>query len=80
MKSSEALAGSLEDLADPAALHEAGRLHLPSISAPAGWRPHWEFATTVAHTVAWYRAVHEGASALDCCLADLKAFEDGPHA
>ena len=31
--------------------------------------------TTVARTVAWYRAVHEGASPLKCCLADLEAYQ-----
>ena len=39
-----------------------------------GWQPRWPFATTVDRTVAWYRAVHEGASPLECCLADLKAY------
>jgi hypothetical protein len=31
----------------------------------------------VARTVGWYRAVHEGASPLACCLADLKAYAAG---
>ncbi len=25
-----------------------------------GWAPHWDFARTVAETVAWYRASHDG--------------------
>ncbi|UPH91375.1 CDP-glucose 4,6-dehydratase [Synechococcus sp. NB0720_010] len=68
--------GEWQDLSDPAAPHEAGRLHLQIDKAhnQLGWRPRWDFATTVGRTVAWYRAVHEGASALDCCLADLEAY------
>ncbi|MCT0217081.1 CDP-glucose 4,6-dehydratase [Synechococcus sp. CS-1330] len=69
--------GHWQDLSDPDAPHEAGRLHLQIDKAyhQLGWRPRWDFATTVARTVGWYRAVHEGASALDCCLEDLKAFQ-----
>lgn len=69
-------AGSWSDLSDPNAPHEAGRLHLQIDKAhhQLSWRPHWDFAATVARTVAWYRAVHEGASPLACCLADLKAY------
>ena len=37
--------------------------------------------TTVARTVAWYRSVHAGASTLECCLADLEAYQqDSIHA
>jgi CDP-glucose 4,6-dehydratase len=68
--------GSWQDLSDPTAPHEAGRLHLQIDKAhhQLGWRPRWPFATTVERTVAWYRAVHEGASPLECCLADLHAY------
>lgn len=70
--------GDWQDLSDPAAPHEAGRLHLQIDKAhhQLGWQPRWDFATTVARTVGWYRAVHEGANPLECCLADLKAYED----
>ena len=70
--------GSWSDLSDPHAPHEADRLHLQIDKAyhQLGWQPRWDFATTVARTVAWYRAVHEGASPLACCLADLEAFQD----
>ena len=69
--------GDWQDLSDPAAPHEAGRLHLQIDKAhhQLGWRPRWDFATTVARTVGWYRAAHEGSSALDCCLADLEAYQ-----
>ena len=65
---------------DPGAPHEAGQLHLQIDKAhhQLGWQPRWDFATSVARTVGWYRAVHEGASALECCLADLNAYQDNP--
>jgi len=69
--------GSWRDLSDPSAPHEAGRLHLQIDKAhhQLGWQPRWDVATTVARTVAWYRSVHEGASPLECCLADLTCYE-----
>ncbi len=75
--------GNWHDLSDPAAPHEAGRLHLQIDKShhQLSWFPRWDFASTVARTVGWYRAVHEGASAMDCCLADLQAFQqDSSHA
>ena len=70
--------GNWTDLSNPAAPHEAGRLHLQIDKAhhQLGWQPRWDFATTVARTVSWYRAVHVGDSALDCCTADLDAFQE----
>jgi len=64
--------GSWRDGSDPHAPHEAGRLQLQIHKAhhQLGWQPRWDSATTVA----WYRAVHEGASPLACCLADLEAY------
>jgi len=69
--------GSWLDRSNPQAPHEAERLHLQIDKAhhQLGWRPRWPFATTVARTVAWYRAVHEGASPRACCLADLAAYQ-----
>ena len=69
--------GDWQDLSDSAAPHEAGRLHLQIDKAhhQLSWRPRWDFATTISRTVAWYRAVHEGSSALDCCHADLDAYQ-----
>jgi len=71
--------GSWRDGSAPHAPHEAGRLHLQIDKAhhQLGWQPRWDFATTVARTVAWYRAVHEGASPLAFCLADLEAYRGG---
>ena len=70
--------GSWRDFSDPAAPHEAGRLHLQIDKAhhQLGWQPLWPFATTVERTVAWYRAVHEGASPLACCLHDLQSYKE----
>jgi CDP-glucose 4,6-dehydratase len=69
--------GSWSYQGDPQAPHEAGLLHLEISKArqQLGWQPRWDFATTVERTVAWYRAVHQGASALECCLADLASYQ-----
>lgn len=75
--------GQWQDLSDLEAPHEAGRLHLQIDKAhhQLKWRPRWDFSTTVVRTVAWYRAVHEGATTMDCCLADLEAYkQDASHA
>ena len=69
--------GSWSDQSDPNAPHEAGLLQLEISKArqQLGWQPCWDFATTVKHTVAWYRAVHEGASPRECCLSDLACYQ-----
>ena len=69
--------GSWQDLSDPSEPHEAGRLHLQIDKAhhQLGWHPTWPFNKTIERTVAWYRSVHAGASALECCLADLQAYQ-----
>ena len=69
--------GAWQDLSDSNAPHEAGRLHLQIDKAfhQLHWHPRWDFATTVARTVAWYRSLHEGAKALNLCLADLEAYQ-----
>lgn len=73
--------GSWEDQSDPAAPHEAGLLHLVSDLAQQqlGWQPRWNFDTTLERTARWYRLVQEGASPLECCLADLQAYEAAAH-
>jgi CDP-glucose 4,6-dehydratase len=54
--------GRWEDRSDPHAVHEAKLLNLATDKAHhfLHWQPVWNFAETVAHTVAWYRA----------CIAD----------
>jgi len=50
------------DASDPAAAHEASLLSLDIRKARRilGWRPRWNFATTVAKTVEWYSGVAAG--------------------
>ena len=71
--------GAWRDISSHHSPHEAGRLHLQIDKAHhhLGWRPRWSFSTTVARTVAWYRAVNDGASPLACCLADLDYYQTG---
>lgn len=49
--------GRWEDRRDPGAVHEASLLNLATDKAHhlLAWRPVWDFATTVRHTVQWYR-------------------------
>jgi CDP-glucose 4,6-dehydratase len=69
--------GSWEDKRDPKAPHEAKllRLSIEKANARLGWAPRWSFEQTVARTVEWYRAQHEGASrdALEKLLQDQVA-------
>ena len=69
--------GEWLDQSDPTAPHEAKLLHLQIDKAHhwLGWQPRWDFDTTLDRTVSWYRAQHQGASALACCLADLEAYQ-----
>ena len=70
--------GRWEDLSEPGAPHEAGRLHLQIDKAhhQLGWQPRWAFSTTLERTVAWYLAVHEGASPFVCCSQDLQSYQE----
>jgi CDP-glucose 4,6-dehydratase len=70
--------GSWIDQRDPQSPHEAGLLQLESSKARQmlGWQPRWDFSTTVERTVGWYRAVHQGAPALECCLSDLDCYQN----
>ena len=69
--------GEWIDQTDPNAPHEANLLHLQIDKAHhlLGWQPRWDYATTIARTVGWYRAQHTGASAMACCLADLSSYQ-----
>ena len=68
--------GEWLDQSDPTSPHEANLLHLQIDKAhhQLGWKPCWDYDTTLARTVGWYRAVHEGAAPLECCLSDLNAY------
>jgi CDP-glucose 4,6-dehydratase len=69
--------GCWEDRSDPTQVHEANRLHLQIDKAfhSIGWKPKWNFTTTVKRTVEWYQKVHNGADPLDCCMYDIKKYE-----
>lgn len=69
--------GQWIDRSDPNEPHEAGLLHLQIDKShhQLGWKPRWDYETTIERTVSWYRAVYEGSSVLDCCLADLEAYQ-----
>ena len=60
------------------ALHEADRLLLCSDKARGalGWEPHWDFATSVAQSLSWYRAVAAGADARALTRAQIAANAD----
>ena len=69
-------AAGWRDVSQLGAPHEAGLLHLVADRAQQqlGWRPRWDFATTVARTAGWYHRVHHGEDALASCLDDLNAY------
>lgn len=69
--------GKWIDKSDINSPHEAGLLHLQIDKAyhQLAWKPRWDYNTTIAKTVNWYRAVHNGANALESCLADLEVFQ-----
>ncbi|MGV8938302.1 MAG: CDP-glucose 4,6-dehydratase [Allorhizobium sp.] len=57
--------------------HEAGYLMLDSTRACAelGYRPCWSLDETIDRTMGWYRALADGASPRQLCLADINAYE-----
>ena len=57
--------------------HEAGWLSLEIAKARTvlGIAPRWPLAEAVRRTMAWYRALHDGANARALCEADIRAFE-----
>ena len=63
--------GSWDDRSDPRAPHEASLLNLSIDKAQhvLGWAPVWNFASTIEHTVGWYRGVAVDAA----CPRDLTA-------
>ena len=69
--------GTWLDQRDPHAPHEAHLLHLQIDKAHhrLGWQPRWDYAITVQRTVDWYYQHHQGRAAIDCCLADLQAYQ-----
>lgn len=56
--------------------HEANLLHLNCDKAHQlmRWRPRWDAPRAIAETVAWYRGVHEGSSALEISNRQILAY------
>jgi CDP-glucose 4,6-dehydratase len=63
--------------ADEGGPHEAGRLALEVARARAdlGVAARWNLAEAIERTMHWYRRLHDGASALALCEADIAAHE-----
>lgn len=57
-------------------VHEAGWLALETAKARTvlDIQPRWALPETVARTLAWYRAQHDGSDARTLCLGDIAAF------
>ncbi len=57
-------------------LHEASNLSLVSDKARKylNWRQKWSFERTVFMTINWYKKVHEGDAASECCINDINSF------
>ena len=72
--------GSVEVEPAPPGLHEAGLLSLNCDKARdgLGWSPRWDFATTVARTVEWYRLQHDGAPAIELTRRHLSSYLEVP--
>lgn len=69
--------GSLRDLSDPNAVHEAQLLQLAIEKAYhlLGWSPRWDFDTTVRHTMDWYRHVAQaGGSAKEVTMRQIAQY------
>jgi len=69
--------GAWDSAENPAAPHEARTLQLNAEKARQllGWKPRWDFPTTVEKTVGWYRRVHaDPDSALELTRADIAAY------
>jgi CDP-glucose 4,6-dehydratase len=74
--------GEWRDQGDPGSPHEAGLLSLATDKAHhlLGWSPVWDFPTTIARTVDWYRealrALPAGGNIADLTLSQIDAYSD----
>ena len=70
--------GSVRIECDQSAMHEANLLMLNSDKAKTelGWRPQWDFDTSVTKTVEWYKRVHDGEDARSVTEEHLRAFTE----
>ena len=70
--------GEWKDMSDPHAFHEAKLLNLSTDKAFhfLRWEPVWDFKTTVAQTVSWYRDIAEGTrSVQEKTVSQIAAYE-----
>jgi CDP-glucose 4,6-dehydratase len=70
--------GRWEDRTDPKAVHEATLLSLAIAKAERelAWKPVWDFAPTIAHTVTWYRSTaSDPAAAAALTRRQIAAYE-----
>ena len=68
--------GKYKDISQTKSPHESKRLSLQIDKANnlLHWYPRWSFNESVKHTINWYSDVNKGASAIECCLSDLRNF------
>lgn len=69
--------GDWIDKSDPDAVHEASRLNLAIDKAfhMLGWKPTWDFETTIAKTSEWYVSVNRGADPVQQTDEQIESFE-----
>ena len=69
--------GQWVDQTDPEAPHEASLLNLATDKAHhlLGWRPRWNFETTIARTVEWYRGESNGVDAVELTRNQILDYE-----
>jgi CDP-glucose 4,6-dehydratase len=71
--------GGWTDASQPGALHEATLLNLSIEKAERllGWKPKWDFATTIKRTVIWYDQVHHKAvTPLEITRSQISEYQD----
>ena len=68
--------GRWEDRSDPHAVHEAGLLNLDIRKAAKvlGWKPTWDFSTTIRMVAEWYVAVANGEKPLAMTQRQIAEF------
>lgn len=69
--------GEWIDSPDPNAVHEASKLNLATDKAfhMLGWRPVWDFPTTIAKTAEWYTGEEAGLSPLELTRRQIEAYQ-----
>jgi CDP-glucose 4,6-dehydratase len=71
--------GEWSDASVPGSLHEANLLNLSIKKAhqTLGWKPKWDFATTIKRTVTWYDEVyHKAVTPLEITRSQIAEYQD----